>query len=51
MVGLSSELDVSGVNDGTEEKNYIENKKWKYLMNVYNTFTNYNVALGAKLHL
>lgn len=27
MVGLSPELDVSGVNDGTEEKNYIENKK------------------------
>lgn len=51
MVGLSPELDVSGVNDGTEEKNYIENKKWKYLMNVYNTFTNYNVALDAKLHL
>lgn len=27
MVGLPSKLDVSCVNDGTEEKNYIRNKK------------------------
>lgn len=27
MVGLPPKLDVSCVNDGTEEKNYIRNKK------------------------
>lgn len=27
MVGLPPKLDVSSVNDGTEEKNYIRNKK------------------------
>lgn len=27
MVGLPPELNVSGVNDGTKEKNYIRNKK------------------------
>lgn len=32
MVGLPPKLNVSGVNDGTEEKNYIRNKKWKYPM-------------------
>lgn len=32
MVGLPPKLDVSCVNDGTEEKNYIRNKKWKYPM-------------------
>lgn len=49
MVGLPPKLDVSCVNDGTEEKNYIRIKKWKYPMK--NLFSIYNVALDAKLHL